>query len=58
MKNDYVLNHDFGYGKEPEQKELNKLALRNIDDLKVYLQNAVKELFIEKVELVVEKDRW
>lgn len=29
---DYVLNHDFGFGKEPEQKKLNKLKLRDIED--------------------------
>ena len=34
---EYVLNHDFGYGREPELDELKKLELRNIEDLIVYV---------------------
>lgn len=45
MKNEYVLNHDYGYGKEPEQEELNKLELRNIEDLKVYVKDIMKNTF-------------
>lgn len=45
MKNEYVLNHDYGYGKEPEQEELNKLELRNIEDLKVYIKDIMKNTF-------------
>ena len=36
MKNYYVLKHDFGYGKD--FKDLNKLQLRNVQDLKDYLK--------------------
>lgn len=42
---DYVLNHQFGYGQEEEKEELNKLELRNIDDLKVYVDDAVVNAF-------------
>ncbi|MBR6778772.1 MAG: hypothetical protein IKM43_01280 [Clostridia bacterium] len=45
MINSYVLNHEYGYGKVPEQKVLNKLMLRNIDDLKTYIQQCVKDVF-------------
>lgn len=45
MKNNYVVNHDFGYGKEVETKELNKIMLRNFKDLKVYLNNVIKSQF-------------
>lgn len=41
MENDYVLKHDFGYGRETELETLNKLELRNIDDLKVYVNDAL-----------------
>ena len=27
---EYVLNHDFGYGREPELENLIKLKLRNL----------------------------
>ena len=37
----YVLNHDYGYGKEYELKELNKLNLRNFNDLQVYLEDLI-----------------
>lgn len=50
MKNNYVLNHDYGYGREPEQEELNKLNLRNIDDLKVYIGDIISHMFVAKVK--------
>lgn len=42
--NDYVLNHDFGYGREPED-EINKLTLRNITDLNDYLKDILENDF-------------
>lgn len=41
MKNDYVLNHDFGYGRE-ELEELNRLELRNIEDVETYVLDIIK----------------
>ena len=37
-KNVYVLNHDFGYGKERENEEVWKLFLRDIDDVTDYVK--------------------
>ena len=48
--NSYVMNHDFGYGSEPEKKELNKLLLRNFDDLKFYVLNIISISFFANVE--------
>ncbi len=31
---EYILSHDFGYGKE---QEIAKLELRNIEDVKIYV---------------------
>lgn len=39
---EYVLNHNFKLGKDPDGKELNKLTLRNIDDLKIYLNDLIE----------------
>ena len=44
--NEYVLKHDFGYGREPELDELIKLELRNIEDVKVYVADALENAFI------------
>ncbi len=46
---DYVLNHDFGFCKEPELVNLNKLELRNLEDIKVYVYWSIKELFKAKI---------
>jgi len=48
--NDYVLNHDFGYGHEPEVIELNKLELRNVTDLRDYVTDLAKISFIAEVK--------
>lgn len=37
----YVMQHDYGYGAEPERKQLNKLELRNFDDCRVYIEDAI-----------------
>lgn len=44
---EYVLNHDFGYGREPELDELKKLELRNIEDLIVYVDELLDNAFID-----------
>lgn len=40
----YVHQHDYGYGREPEVVELNKLTLRSLEDCRVYLQDACENL--------------
>ncbi len=42
MKNEYVLNHDFGYGREEELDELNRLKLRNLNDVETYVLEIIK----------------
>ena len=42
---DYVLKHDFGYGREEELEELYKLELRNFEDVKVYVEDVIKNAF-------------
>ena len=46
----YVLKHDYGYGKDVEAQELNKLHLRNFEDLQIYLQDLLEQ------ELMTRKD--
>jgi len=52
--NEYVLKHDFGYGREPELKELNKLELKNIEDVKVYVADVLENAFTNYKEIKVE----
>ena len=47
--NYYVLKHDFGYGKEPELQDLQKLLLRNFDDLKTYVFDLLQKEFESKI---------
>lgn len=59
MKNDYVLNHDFGYGKE---EDINWLKLRNIQDLRDYIFEILKTQIVgdvknNKVRFLKEK-KW
>ena len=42
MKNNYVLKHDFGYGREEELEELNRLKLRNIKDVETYVLDIIE----------------
>lgn len=42
---EYVLNHQYGYGQEEEKEKLNKLTLRNIEDLLVYVNDCVIHTF-------------
>ena len=64
----YVLNHNFGYGKRKECKKVKKLKLRNFEDLEIYIKDIIKIGFISKtnnnmlhfadnskIEVVVEK---
>ena len=45
MNNDYVLKHDFGYGRE-ELEELNRLTLRNLNDVEVYVLDIIKNAIV------------
>ena len=48
---DYVLKHNFGYGQEPEvpNEKLNKLKLRNYEDVKFYVGWSLREIFHAKI---------
>ena len=48
---DYVLNHDFGYGREPELYVLFKLELRNLEDVKVYVLDSIKTMEAKNVKV-------
>ena len=41
----YVKGHDFGYGKMNEFCKINKLKLRNADDVKEYVFDALINAF-------------
>lgn len=43
---DYVLNHNYGYGNVIEKKTINKLKLRCIDDLRVYVEDVINNAFV------------
>ena len=47
----YVLKHDFGYGREPELTKLMKLELRNKEDLKVYILDVLENAFVNFKEI-------
>ena len=51
---DYVLNHDFGYGREPELDVLFKLELRNLEDVKVYVLDAINNAYIEPEKIQIQ----
>lgn len=48
MQNDknYVLNHNYGYCNAVEKKTINKLKLRCIEDLRVYVEDVINNAFI------------
>lgn len=50
---EYVSSHDFGYGREPELDKLIKLELRNIDDVKFYVLDAIKNAYIEPEKIQI-----
>lgn len=37
----YVMQHDYGYGDEHEHDVLNKLELRNLEECRTYIEDAV-----------------
>lgn len=41
----YVINHRYGYGGKNLKKELNKLELRNVNDLLVYIDGVIDNAF-------------
>ena len=45
----YILNHDFGYGKGDLTCALNKLELRTLEDVKFYVNWSMKEIFVANV---------
>lgn len=47
MKDQYVKNHDFGYGKD---KDIHKLTLRNYHDFEEYLHFCLDNLYNAKVK--------
>lgn len=50
MKNKYVLNHNYGYGEEVEREILTKLTLRDVVDLRDYIDDLTKTIFNAKVK--------
>lgn len=38
----YVMEHDYGYGDEPERTELNRLELHNLDECRTYIEDAIR----------------
>ena len=53
---DYVRNHDFGCGREPELDVLFKLELRNLEDVKIYVLDAIKNAYIEPEKIQIQFD--
>ena len=53
---EYVLNHDFGYGREPEVDELFKLELRNLEDVKVYVLDSIQNAYVEPEKIQIQFD--
>ncbi len=53
---EYVKNHDFGYGKSMDKIKINKILLRDIEDLKVYLNVLCHANFFFKNGLILDKE--
>ena len=53
---EYVSSHDFGYGREPELDKLIKLELRNIDDVKFYVLDVIKNAYIKPEKIQIQFD--
>lgn len=53
---EYVLGHDFGYGREPELDELIKLELRNLEDVKVYVLDSIQNAFVNPEKIQIQFD--
>lgn len=54
--NNYVRGHDFGYGKSEDKIKINKILLRDLDDLKVYLKDLCLANFFFKDGLIYNKE--
>lgn len=52
----YVKSHDFGYGKSADKIKINKILLRDLDDLKVYLKELCFANFFFKDGLIYNKE--
>lgn len=50
VKNNYIQNHDFGYGKG--NSAFKKLLLRNKNDLKDYIRNVLYEMLFSEYDEV------
>ncbi len=50
-KNKYVIDHDYGYGLNVNPKKINKLYLRTINDLKLYVKDIIYKNIIENKNL-------
>lgn len=46
MKNCNILDHDFGYGKTFDKLEINKLNLKNLNELKIYIEDILLTQYI------------
>ena len=53
---EYVSSHDFGYGRDPELDKLFKLELRNLEDVKIYVLDAIKNAYIEPEKIQIQFD--
>ncbi len=42
----YVLYHNYGYGNVVEKKTIEKLKLRSVEDLKVYVKDVINNAFV------------
>lgn len=45
-ESDYVLDHDFGYG-EYEVKDLKKILLRSVNDVRTYINDVIRNAFLD-----------
>ena len=48
MKNDYVTSHNFGYGQN--KNKLKKIILRNLNDLKSYINEIIEVNFKSNIK--------
>lgn len=46
MKDNYVKKHNFNYDKE----QINKIELRNVNDVKIYIEDILKNAFVAKTK--------
>lgn len=55
MEKNAIKNHDFGYG---QSNIINKIMLKNVDELKEYLSQLINDNFFEtkEIKLVVNNE--